>query len=48
MIEALNDWRKAERDLATRPEAIRRLLEGALGKRTNSAPGSISLAPAME
>jgi hypothetical protein len=31
-IEALDAWRKKQNDLPTRPEAIRRLIEKALGK----------------
>ena len=40
LLEALDEWRRQQRDLPNRAEAVRRLLEQALGIAEDGAPSS--------
>jgi metal-responsive CopG/Arc/MetJ family transcriptional regulator len=39
LLKVIDEWRRKQDDVPTRPEAIRRLVETALGLRAKEKPG---------
>lgn len=48
LLAAIDDWRKAQPDLPTRPEAVRRLVETGLGEKALGAHGNPVTGPSAD